>query len=218
MEKENELEEYYSLLDVNGIGIMGVIRIPKIKVSLPIYHTTDEGVLQVGVGHFTGSSLPVGGESTHCILSGHRGLPSAKLFTDLDQIVEGDVFYLDVLGDTLAYQVDQIQVVLPEEVESLNVVPGEDYVTLITCTPYGVNTHRLLIRGTRIPYVPEEETVAVQAPVTAEEPAKEIPLVPVIAAAAFVIAIVAGTVCGNLSQKKSKKKKSKQKKNSQSRS
>lgn len=214
MEKENELEEYYSLLDVNGIGIMGVVRIPKIKVSLPIYHTTDEGVLQVGVGHFTGSSLPVGGESTHCILSGHRGLPSAKLFTDLDQIVEGDVFYMDVLGDTLAYQVDQIQVVLPEEVDSLNVVEGEDYVTLITCTPYGVNTHRLLVRGTRIPYVQEEEAAAAQAPVTSEEPQKEIPLMPIIAAAAMVIAVAAGTVCGNLSRKRSKKKKSKQKKGS----
>ncbi len=215
MEKEDNLEEYNSLLNVAGNGVMGVIEIPKIKVSLPIYHTTEDAVLQVGVGHFTGSSLPVGGESTHCILSGHRGLPSAKLFTDLDQIVEGDVFYMEVLGDTLAYQVDQIQVVLPQEVEQLDVVPGEDYVTLVTCTPYGVNTHRLLIRGTRIAYEPQEkdgQEAGVVPAVSEKVETRKLPVMPVIAAAAFIFALVAGTVCGNISRKRAKKKA--QKKNS----
>lgn len=145
--------EYAELLDVNGTGMMGYIRIPKIDVELPIYHGTSEPVLQVGAGHISTTSLPVGGASTHAVLTGHRGLPSKRLFTDLDQIVEGDIFYLKVLNETLAYKVDQILTVLPHETEALQIAEGEDYVTLVTCTPYGVNTHRLLIRGHRIPYV-----------------------------------------------------------------
>lgn len=151
-------DEYWSLLDIEGNGLMGYIQIPKIHVELPIYHGTNENVLQKGIGHWKGSSLPVGGSSTHAVLTGHRGLPTIDLFSDLDQMTEGDVFYLKVLGETLAYQVDQIQTVLPEETESLQVYEGEDYVTLVTCTPYAVNTHRLLVRGTRIPY---EEAVKV---------------------------------------------------------
>ena len=153
---EEELAEYEALLNVSGNGIMGYVEIDKIDCSLPIYHGTDEAVLQVAVGHIQGSSLPVGGESTHSVLSGHRGLPSAKLFTDLDKLEEGDHFLLHILDDTLAYEVDAINVVEPDETELLSVVEGEDLVTLLTCTPYGVNTQRLLVRGHRVPYVPEE--------------------------------------------------------------
>ena len=155
---KNEVDErYQSLLNVDGNGMMGYIRIPKIQVELPIYHGTEEKVLQSGVGHFWGTSLPVGGESTHAVLTGHRGLPSKILFTDLDKLGQGDVFYICILGETLAYQVDQILTVLPEDTEALNIVSGKDYVTLVTCTPYAVNTHRLLIRGHRIPYTEAEE-------------------------------------------------------------
>lgn len=145
-------QQYEALLDVDGRGMMGYITIPKINVKLPIYHGVTEDVLQAGVGHLTQSSLPVGGEGTHAVLTGHRGLPSARLFTDLDQVAEGDIFYLYILDEILAYQVDQILTVKPEDTQALEIESGQDYVTLITCTPYGVNTHRLLIRGTRIPY------------------------------------------------------------------
>jgi sortase A len=147
---EEELAEYESILDITGTGIMAYVEIPNISVYLPIYHGTDEAVLQVGAGHIEGSSLPVGGGSTHSVLSGHRGLKSAKLFTDIDQLTEGDVFMLHVLNETLTYQVDQIRIVLPEELDDLKIESGADYCTLITCTPYGVNTHRLLVRGHRI--------------------------------------------------------------------
>ena len=149
-------EEYMSCLNINGDEIMGIVEIPKIDVELPIYHTTDEEVLEIGAGHLEGSSLPVGGESTHAVISAHRGLPSATLFTDLDKLEAGDHFLLHILDDTLAYEVDQIHVVEPDETELLSVVEGEDLVTLLTCTPYGVNTQRLLVRGHRVPYVPEE--------------------------------------------------------------
>ena len=151
VEKE-ENTEYESLLNVNGAGMMGYIKIPKINVELPIYHGTTEAVLQAGVGHFEGTSLPVGGESTHTVLTGHRGLPSKMLFTDLDELKIGDIFYLDIVGEKFAYQVDQILTVLPEDTEELSIEEGKDYATLVTCTPYAVNTHRLLIRGHRIPY------------------------------------------------------------------
>jgi len=131
---------------------MGSIEIPKIHVDLAIYHGTGDEALSSGAGHLRGTSLPVGGENTHAVISGHRGLPSAKLFTDLDQLENGDVFYIHVLNENLEYQVDQIKTVLPTDLDDLEIVPGGDYVTLMTCTPYGVNTHRLLIRGTRIPY------------------------------------------------------------------
>lgn len=150
---------YESLLNMDGSGMMGYIRIPKIKVEIPIYHGTSESVLQAGVGHFWGTSLPVGGESTHTVLTGHRGLPTKTLFTNMDKLVEGDVFYIKVLDKTLAYQVDQILTVLPEETEALSIVPGQDYATLVTCTPYAINTHRLLVRGHRIPY---EEAVKIE--------------------------------------------------------
>lgn len=149
-------KKYESLLDVSGTGIMGYIEVPKIDCSLPIYHGTDEGALQIAIGHLEGSSLPVGGKSTHCVLSGHRGLPSARLFTDLDQMEEGDIFILNVLGRKLAYEVDQIRVVLPEEMSDLEVIEGKDLCTLVTCTPYGINTHRLLVRGHRTKYVEEK--------------------------------------------------------------
>lgn len=143
---------YAGLLNVDGDGAMGYITIPAIDVNLVIYHGTGEDVLQKGVGHLQGTSLPVGGKGTHCVLSAHTGLNSKKLFTDLDQLVEGDVFFLHVLGETLAYKVDQIKVVLPSDTEDLRIDADHDYVTLVTCTPYGINTHRLLVRGTRIPY------------------------------------------------------------------
>lgn len=152
-------ESYWKLLDVSGNGMMGYIHIPRLNETIPIYHGTEEEVLQVGVGHVQNTSLPVGGENTHAALSGHRGLPTASLFTDLDQVALGDTFYIQILGETFAYQVDQILTVLPGEMEALAIQPGEDYVTLITCTPYGVNSHRLLVRGTRIPYIPEEAAV-----------------------------------------------------------
>lgn len=152
-------ERYESLLNMDGSGMMGYIRIPKIKVEIPIYHGTSESVLQAGVGHFWGTSLPVGGESTHTVLTGHRGLPTKTLFTNMDKLVKGDVFYIKVLDETLAYKVDQILTVLPEETEALFIVPGQDYATLVTCTPYAINTHRLLVRGHRIPY---EEAVKIE--------------------------------------------------------
>lgn len=160
-------ENYDSQLDIAGNGIMGYVEIPKIQVNLPIYHGTDAEVLDRGVGHLLGSSLPVGGENTHTILSGHSGMASQKMFTDLEQLIPGDVFYLNVLNETLAYQVTEINTVLPYETDLLGIVPGEDLCTLVTCTPYGVNTHRLLVRGYRIPYEEaltlEEESVAVEA-------------------------------------------------------
>ena len=150
---KKDKKKYESLLDVSGTGIMGYIEVPKIDCSLPIYHGTDEGTLQIAIGHLEGSSLPVGGKSTHCVLSGHRGLPSARLFTDLDQMEEGDIFILNILGRKLAYEVDQIRVVLPEEMSDLEIEEGKDLCTLVTCTPYGINTHRLLVRGHRTEYV-----------------------------------------------------------------
>lgn len=149
---------YAGLLNIDGDGSMGYIEIPSIDVKLMIYHGTAEEVLQKGVGHLQGSSLPVGGRGTHCVLSAHTGLNNKKLFTDLDQLVKGDVFYIHVLDQILAYQVDQIKVVLPDETDDLKINAEEDYITLVTCTPYGINTHRLLVRGTRIPYTEAKST------------------------------------------------------------
>ena len=146
----DEISGYEDILNISGTGIMGYVNVPSINVELPIYHGTSEGVLQIASGHIQGSSLPVGGASTHAVISGHRGLPSAKLFTDLDQVVEGDIFTINVLNEVLTYEVDQILIILPTETEKLAITPGEDEVTLMTCTPYGVNSHRLLIRGHRI--------------------------------------------------------------------
>ena len=161
--KDEEKEEYNELLDVSGTGIMSYIEIPKIKCSLPVYHGTDEGVLQIAVGHIEGSSLPVGGLNTHCVLSGHRGLPSAKLFSNLDKLEEGDIFMIRTLDQTLTYEVDQIRIVLPDEVEDLKIEEGKDLCTLVTCTPYGINNHRLLVRGHRVANQEEAEAVRVTA-------------------------------------------------------
>ena len=165
---EDEKKEYDSILDVSGTGIMSYIEIPSIKCSLPIYHGTDEAVLQIAVGHIEGSSLPVGGVNTHCVLSGHRGLPSAKLFSDLDKLEEGDLFMIRTLDQTLTYEVDQIRIVLPEEIDDLKIVDlevieGKDLCTLVTCTPYGINTHRLLVRGHRVANQEDAENIRVTA-------------------------------------------------------
>lgn len=161
---DEQREQYDSLLNISGNGIMGYIEIPKIECSLPIYHGTDENVLQVAIGHLDWTSLPVGGESAHCVISGHRGLPSAKLFTDLDQLIEGDLFVMRVLDETLTYQVDQILIVEPDETKDLLIEEGKDYCTLVTCTPYGVNSHRMLVRGHRV----ENQAEAVIIRVTAD--------------------------------------------------
>lgn len=148
---QNKRDDIYEeILNPSGDGIMGVLRIPKIQVHLPVYHGTSAKVLEEGVGHLYGSSFPTGGEGTHSVLSSHRGLPSKTLFTDLDQIKEGDLFFLDILGEEMAYRVEAILTVEPEETDALEIIPGKDYVTLVTCTPYGINSHRLLVRGERI--------------------------------------------------------------------
>ena len=147
---EEQQKQYDSLLNFDGTGNMGYINIPKINVELPIYHGTSDSVLQTSIGHLEETSLPVGGESTHTVLSGHRGLPSAKLFTDLDKLTEGDTFTLNILNQTLTYEVDQIRIVEPTDLSDLQIEEGQDLCTLVTCTPYGINTHRLLVRGHRI--------------------------------------------------------------------
>lgn len=150
VEQEDYSETYGSLLCMNEDGVMGFIRIPSIEVSLPIYHGTAEHTLEAGAGHLEGSSLPIGGFSTHSVITGHTGLSSAKMFTDLIELQEGDIFILNIYGEKLIYEVDQIKTVLPYELGELTITPGQDYCTLVTCTPYGVNTHRLLVRGVRI--------------------------------------------------------------------
>ena len=174
---EEEKAEYESVLDVDGSGVIGYISIPKIDVMLPVYHGTEENVLQTSIGHLEGSSLPVGGESTHCMLSGHRGLPSARLFTDLDKLREGDTFTMTVLNETLTYECDQIRVVLPDDLTDLQIEEGKDYCTLITCTPYGINTHRLLVRGHRIENMEEAKTIRVTADAIQIEPLLVAPVV-----------------------------------------
>ena len=170
-------EEYEKLLDISGVGIMGYLEIPELNMSLPIYHGTEESVLQIAAGHLEWSSLPVGGESSHCVISGHRGLPSAKLFTDLDKLQEGDVFMLRVLDEVLTYEVDQIRVVEPSQVSDLEIVEGSDLCTLVTCTPYGINTHRLLVRGHRIENIQESQTIRVTSDAMQIEPLIVAPIV-----------------------------------------
>ena len=174
---EEQKAEYERLLDVSGLGVMGYIEIPEIDVSLPIYHGTEESVLQIAVGHLEWTSLPVGGESTHCVLSGHRGLPSAKLFTNLDKLREGDTFLLRILDEVLTYEVDQILIVEPQETAALQIEEGKDYCTLVTCTPYGINTHRLLVRGHRIDNMEEAKTIRVTADAVQIEPLLVAPIV-----------------------------------------
>ena len=149
---EAAAEGYNDLLDIAGDGILCYVTIPKLDVCLPVYHGTSDAVLELGLGHLLGTSLPIGGSSSHSVITGHSGLASQQLLSDLDQLEPGDVFYIEVLDKTLAYEVDQMKTVLPYETEDLQIIPGQDYCTLVTCTPFGVNTHRLLVRGTRIPY------------------------------------------------------------------
>lgn len=174
---DSQKAEYERLLDVSGMGIMGYIEIPSLKVSLPIYHGTEESVLQVAVGHLEWTSLPVGGESTHCVLSGHRGLPRAKLFTDLDRLVVGDRFRLGVLDQVLTYEVDQILIVEPQDTEALLIEEGKDLCTLVTCTPYGINTHRLLVRGHRVETEKDAKNVRVTSDAIQIEPYLVAPVV-----------------------------------------
>lgn len=197
------LEGYDDILDISGMGIMGYITIEKIGVQLPIYHGTDEAVLEIAAGHLEGTSLPVGGENTHCVLSAHRGLPSAKLFTDIDELEEGDTFTITVLDRVLTYEADQILIVLPTEVDDLQIVDGEDYCTLLTCTPYGINTHRLLVRGHRIAGAQSS-----RLHVTAEA----FQIEPIITAPIIAVPILVILLIWLLAHTKKKKKKKKQKK------
>lgn len=176
---EEECEEYESLLNIGGTGIIGYIEIPNIKVSLPIYHGVDEAVLQIAVGHIEGSSLPVGGEGTHCVISGHRGLPSAKLFTNLDEMEEGDLFMMRVLDETLTYEVDQIRIVEPEDLSALDIEEGKDLCTLVTCTPYGINSHRLLVRGHRVENLESASSIRVTADAMQIDPVMVAPVIAV---------------------------------------
>ena len=187
---DDQRAEYEQLLNVGGNGVMGYVEVPSIDVSLPIYHGTDEGVLQVAVGHLEWTSLPVGGEGSHCVISGHRGLPSAKLFTDLDEIVAGDTFLLRILDETLTYEVDQILIVLPHEISDLTIEPGKDYCTLVTCTPYGVNSHRMLVRGHRIETVAPEKEIRVTADAMQIEPLLIAPMMAVPVLLVLLIALM----------------------------
>lgn len=184
---EEQKAEYDQILDVGGIGIMGYIEIPVIGVTLPIYHGTDEAVLQVAIGHLEWTSLPVGGESSHCVVSGHRGLPSAKLFTDLDRLVVGDIFMFRVLDEILTYEVDQILIVEPHQVDPLHIEEGKDLCTLVTCTPYGINSHRLLVRGHRIENLEEAKSVRVTSDAIQIEP---VIVAPIVAAPILLILLI----------------------------
>ena len=189
---ETQKAAYDSLLNVGGNGVMGYIEIPTIGVSLPVYHGTDEGVLQIAVGHIEWTSLPVGGESSHCVISGHRGLPSAKLFTNLDKLVVGDTFLFRVLDETLTYEVDQILIVEPQEVSALTLREGEDLCTLVTCTPYGINTHRLLVRGHRVENAETARTIRVTADAMQVEPLIVAPMVAAPMLAVLLIWVMLG--------------------------
>ena len=194
---EEEKEEYSKILDVSGTGIIGYIEIDKINCSLPVYHSTEEQVLQIAIGHIEGSSLPVGGESTHSVLSGHRGLPSAKLFSELDQLVAGDTFLIRVLDEVLIYEVDQIRIVEPEELEALEIEQGKDFCTLVTCTPYGINTHRLLVRGHRV-----ENTDQMEVRVTADAIQIEpVMVAPVVAVPLLMLVLIWITAAGRRKKK-----------------
>ena len=199
---EEQQAEYKKLLDISGQGVMGYIEIPEIDVSLPIYHGTEDTVLQVAVGHLEWSSLPVGGESTHCVLSGHRGLPSAKLFTNLDKLREGNIFLLRVLDEVLTYEVDQILIVEPQDTAPLEIVEGQDYCTLVTCTPYGVNTHRLLVRGKRVETTESQKHIRVAADVFRIEPI----IVATILAIPMLLAALVGVLVAPHLRKRSKRR------------
>lgn len=202
---EEEHARYESLLNVAGNGIMGYIEIPAIGVSLPVYHGVEDTVLQIAIGHIEGTSLPVGGPGTHCVVSGHRGLPSAKLFTDLDKLTEGDVFLLRVLDEVLTYEVDQIHIVEPHEVELLELQGGQDLCTLVTCTPYGINSHRLLVRGHRIENQESASAVRVTADAMQIEPLLVAPAVAAPMLLALLVWLLASTAKKGGGQNKRKK-------------
>lgn len=187
------MPNYDKILDISGTGIMGYITIPQLQLELPIYHGTSPEVLNIAVGHLQGSSLPVGGENTHAVISAHRGLPSAKLFSDLDDLAEGDTFTVTVLDRTLTYEVDLISIVLPEETEKLDMIKGMDYVTLTTCTPYGINTHRLLVRGQRVENPEQLEKTKVKADAVQVD---SMQVIPVIAAPLVLILLISWTFGG----------------------
>lgn len=184
---EEEYAEYESVLNLTGTGIMGYIEIPKINCSLPIYHGTDEDVLQIAVGHIEGTSLPTGDIGTHAVMSGHRGLPSAKLFTDLDQMELGDLFVIRVMDQIMTYEVDQVLIVLPEEMDALAIDPEQDYCTLVTCTPYGINSHRLLVRGRRTENQEMETIIKIVSDATQINP---VLVAPVLAAPMLLLLLV----------------------------
>ena len=184
---DEQKKEYEELLDITGIGIMGYIEIPAISVTIPIYHGTSDAVLQIAVGHLDWTSLPIGGESTHCVISGHRGLPSARIFTDLDKLVVGDIFVLRILDEVLTYEVDQILIVEPDETDELLIEEGKDYCTLVTCTPYGINTHRILLRGHRIENVEEAKIIKVTSEAAQIEP---LIIAPIVAAPILLVLFI----------------------------
>ena len=191
---DEQKEQYEALLDIGGTGIMGYIEIPNIDLSLPIYHGTEDSVLQIAVGHLEWSSLPVGGVGTHCVLSGHRGLPSAKLFTNLDQLADGDVFVLRVLDEVLTYQVDKILIVEPEDTDALKAEEGQDFCTLVTCTPYGVNSHRLLVRGHRIENEAQAQNIRITSDAMQIEP---LIVAPAVAMPVLLILLIILLASGN---------------------
>lgn len=184
---DEQKAEYDKLLDISGVGIMGYIEIPSINCTLPVYHGTEDSVLQIAVGHLEWTSLPVGGPGTHCVLSGHRGLPSAKLFTDLDKVSVGDTFVLRILDEVLTYEVDQILIVEPHETDELLIVDGKDYCTLVTCTPYAINTHRILVRGERIENAAEAKNIRIVSEAARIEP---LIIAPVVAAPILLILFI----------------------------
>ena len=202
--KPDLVSGYAQTLDISGTGIMGYITIPKISVELPIYHGTDEGVLQVAAGHLEGSSLPVGGAETHAVISAHRGLPSAKLFTNLDELEVGDRFTITVLNRVLTYEVDQISIVLPTEIDQLLPTEGMDYVTLMTCTPYGINTHRLLVRGKRVETTESQKHIRVAADAFRIEP---IIVAPILAIPMLFAALVGVLVAPHLRKRSKRRRK-----------
>lgn len=199
---EAEYAAYEKTLDVTGTGIMGYIDIPKIKCSLPIYHGTDESILQIAIGHIAGTSMPVGGEGTHCVLSGHRGLPSARLFTDIDRLVVGDEFMIRTLDEVLTYEVDQILIVLPDDTNALKIEKDKDLCTLVTCTPYGINSHRLLVRGHRVETV-DQTTIRVTADAIRIEP---LVVAPMVAAPILLGLLLYVLISADTRKKKAKKK------------
>lgn len=184
---EEQTAEYNRLLNIGGTGVMGYIEIPSLQIVLPIYHGTNEVVLQVAIGHLEWTSLPVGGSNTHSVISGHRGLPSARLFTDLDQLVEGDLFLLRILDEVLTYEVDQIRIIEPNKIQDLLIQEGEDLCTLVTCTPYGINSHRLLVRGHRIQNIEDEKEVRVTADALQIQP---VMIAPLLAAPLLLILLI----------------------------